>query len=178
MNALDRPVLEAVDLLLDRSPGPYVNVPKLEADPGDVVAICGPNGAGKSTLLRLLAGDIRPSSGHVLLGGDDIAKLPKSEMARRRSMMTQDWNVAFPFTVREVVEMGRAPWGRTEAGPVVVDRAMATTEVDHLANRSVTSLSGGERARTALARVVARTARFSCSMSPPQHSTCITRSSW
>ncbi|MFF2272999.1 heme ABC transporter ATP-binding protein [Agromyces sp. NPDC058136] len=131
------------------------------ASPGRVHALIGPNGAGKSTLLAVLAGDRRPSGGSVVLAGRELADWPVRELARARGVLTQEHQVTFPFPVREVVEMGRHPWARTPAAEdddAVVERSMAATDVTHLGMRTVPSLSGGERARVALARVLAQQA--------------------
>ncbi|WP_084076908.1 heme ABC transporter ATP-binding protein [Demequina sp. NBRC 110057] len=131
----------------------------LDVAHGEVVALVGPNGAGKSTLLGVLAGDRAPSAGVAAFDGRDIADWSPGDLSRRRAVLTQDNQVAFPFRVREVVEMGRAPWqGRAEqdADDEAVDQALATCDVAHLADRTFTSLSGGERARVSLARVLAQ----------------------
>ncbi|MFE6965322.1 heme ABC transporter ATP-binding protein [Agromyces sp. NPDC057679] len=130
------------------------------ATAGRLHALIGPNGAGKSTLLGVLAGDRRPSSGSVSLGGRELGGWPLRELARARAVLTQEHQVSFPFPVREVVEMGRHPWARTAEADDddAVDRAMAATDVTHLGLRTVPSLSGGERARVALARVIAQQA--------------------
>lgn len=126
---------------------------------GEVVALVGPNGAGKSTLLAALAGEIPLSEGVVELDGRDLAHWSTLDMARRRAVLPQSHTVGFPFTAREVVAMGRAPWARTERGDrddELVGTAMALADVTHLAARSFPTLSGGERARVALARVLAQ----------------------
>ena len=127
---------------------------------GEVVALVGPNGAGKSTLLAVLAGDRRPESGVVHLAGAAIDTWSTRELAMRRAVLVQQANVSFSFTVEETVRMGRFVWGGSD--PVDDDAhvatAMAATEVAHLADRDVTSLSGGERARAAMARVLAQDA--------------------
>lgn len=126
--------------------------------PGRVTAILGPNGAGKSTLLGLLAGLAEPAHGQVLLQGRAVAEHTPDQIARWRAVMPQDTAVAFDFTVREVVEMGRYPHRHhpSAADAQMVEAAMQTTGVAHLAGRSVTTLSGGERARTHLARALAQ----------------------
>lgn len=126
---------------------------------GEVHALVGPNGAGKSTLFGVLAGDVAPRTGQVMLEGTPLTGIRPQELARRRAVLLQENTVTFPFTVEQVVRMGRAPWARTPAAEDdddVVHEAMAATEVLPLAGRSVTSLSGGERARVALARVLAQ----------------------
>lgn len=126
---------------------------------GEVVALVGPNGAGKSTLLAALAGELTPSEGSVELDGRGLDHWTALDMARRRAVLPQSHTVGFPFTAREVVAMGRAPWVRTARGErddEVIAAAMASADVGHLAARSFPTLSGGERARVALARVLAQ----------------------
>lgn len=131
----------------------------LEVRAGEVRALVGPNGAGKSTLLSVLTGDRAPSRGHVTVHGAPLSSWSTADLALRRAVLTQDVTVSFPFTVREVVEMGRAPWRGTafeEDDDAIVDDALAATDVAHLQARSFTTLSGGERARAALSRVLAQ----------------------
>ncbi|RAJ46902.1 iron complex transport system ATP-binding protein [Kitasatospora sp. SolWspMP-SS2h] len=126
---------------------------------GEILALLGPNGAGKSTLLSVLAGDQRPARGEVRIDGRPLAGYRPAELARRRALLPQTHEVSFPFPAVEVVRMGRAPWaGRRTADQDerAVARAMAATDCAHLAERPFTALSGGERARVALARVLAQ----------------------
>jgi len=128
---------------------------------GEVHALVGPNGSGKSTLLAVLAGDLAPDSGTVLIGGHAWSSVPAREAARRRALLTQETPLAFPFTVREVVGWGRLPWrGTTEArdDEVVVADVIAEHDLGDILDRAVTALSGGERARVHLARVLAQRA--------------------
>lgn len=131
----------------------------LELHPGELIAVVGPNGAGKSTLLNVLSGDLTPASGSVTLDGVSLGSWKLTQLARRRAVLTQANSVAFPFTVREVVEMGRAPWIGTDSeveDDEAIDAALAVTEVAELAQRIFPTLSGGEKARTSLARVLAQ----------------------
>ncbi|MEV0296426.1 heme ABC transporter ATP-binding protein [Nocardia sp. NPDC050710] len=126
---------------------------------GEVVALVGPNGAGKSTLLAALAGELTPTEGDVELEGRSLTHWTPLDMARRRAVLPQTHTVGFPFTAREVVAMGRAPWVRTarsDHDDERIDAALAAADVEHLAARSFPTLSGGERARVALARVLAQ----------------------
>ena len=126
---------------------------------GELLALVGPNGAGKSTLLSVLSGDVKPTNGVVAIGGRDIRSVRHLELARLRSVLTQENQVSFPFTVAEVVEMGRSPWGRTGSkadDDRAVAEAIGATDVSHLVARRYTSLSGGEKARVSLARVLAQ----------------------
>ncbi len=125
---------------------------------GRVTAILGPNGAGKSTLLAMLSGQRAPRSGRVWLGGQPVSGASTPALARQRAVLPQDTAVAFDFTVQEVVEMGRFAHrqqpSRHEAH--IVAQAMEATGVAHLAGRSINTLSGGERARSHLARALAQ----------------------
>ena len=138
---------------------PVVTGVDLDVRYGQVLALVGPNGAGKSTLLGAVAGDLGPSAGSVLLDDRGVGEWPARDLARRRSVLLQAHEVSFAFTVREVVEMGRAPWlGRDEQDDdeTAIADAMRRADVGHLADRPFTQLSGGERARAALARVLAQ----------------------
>ena len=129
----------------------------LTVDAGRVLVLVGPNGAGKSTLLGVLAGDVRPSSGVVRLDGRDVASYRPRELSRRRSVLLQSNDVSFGYTAAQVVEMGCAPWlGSGRDDDAIVARAVARADVAHLGARAYRSLSGGERARVSLARVLAQ----------------------
>jgi iron complex transport system ATP-binding protein len=130
---------------------------------GEVLVLVGPNGAGKSTLLGVLSGERAPTRGSVTVEGREIGGIRHAELARMRSVLTQDNQVSFPFRVIEVVAMGRAPWARTVEGRddiAAVREAMDAADVSHLADRRYTALSGGERARVSLARVLAQRSRI------------------
>lgn len=135
----------------------------LEVRGGEVLAFVGPNGAGKSSLLGLLAGDLTPTEGEVLLDGRPVAGHRPAALARRRGVLLQEHRLSFPFTVLEVVRMGRAPWrGRPEESrdDELVELGLRTADVAHLAGRRFPSLSGGEKARTSFARVLAQDPRL------------------
>jgi iron complex transport system ATP-binding protein len=148
---------QAVDVVIDGSR--ILDGVSLEVFPGEILALVGPNGAGKSTLLAVLSGDRRPTGGSVSFGGRSVTAMKPLELARLRAVLTQENTVTFPFRVREVVEMGRSPWARTpqaEDDGAAVAAALAETDVSHLADRRYTTLSGGEKARASLSRVLAQ----------------------
>ncbi|MFB9774871.1 heme ABC transporter ATP-binding protein [Brevibacterium otitidis] len=128
---------------------------------GEVLALVGPNGAGKSTLLGVITGDVETASGDVTICSQPAHAWNARELAMRRAVLLQQVDVAFPFSVLEVVEMGRAPWQRTSAArddERIVTAVLDRTETTPFAARTFTSLSGGERSRVALARVLAQAA--------------------
>ncbi|MET9060626.1 heme ABC transporter ATP-binding protein [Streptomyces antibioticus] len=126
---------------------------------GEVLALVGPNGAGKSTLLAALAADLPAAAGTVRIHGRPAAGWSAPELALRRAVLPQAAVLSFPFTVADVVRMGRAPHDSSPAeDEAVISEAMAATEVTHFAARPFSALSGGERARVALARVLAQRA--------------------
>ncbi|MEE6288649.1 heme ABC transporter ATP-binding protein [Georgenia sp. MJ173] len=131
----------------------------VEVRAGEVLALVGPNGAGKSTLLGVLAGDREPHTGAVQLAGRPLSRWSATEAAMRRAVLLQSVTLSFPFTVAQVVAMGRAPWARTsreDEDDAVIARAMALTDTVGFAERVFGTLSGGEKARVALARVLAQ----------------------
>jgi iron complex transport system ATP-binding protein len=120
-------------------------------EPGRITAICGPNGAGKSTLLQALAGLIPLDGGEVLLGG---AALPGGrERARRIGYLPQVGEIAWDLSVGALASLGRLPHG--DRGEAQVAAALAALDLTGLEHRPVSTLSGGERARALLARVLA-----------------------
>ena len=137
----------------------------LGIDEGEITAVLGPNGTGKTTLLRLAAGILAPSTGQVQLFGRDIATMPSVLRARAVTVVPQETHLAFDFTVREIVMLGRAPYlgllgVETASDLEVVREAMDRTEITPLANRSFLSLSGGERQRVTIARALAQSTRI------------------
>lgn len=127
--------------------------------PGRVTAILGPNGAGKSSLVKAAAA-LLPFAGGIRIGADEVTALPPRTRARRIGYLPQDATVQWNVPVAEMVLLGRMPHRAPFAAPSEADRnavraAMAATDTIHLADRAIGTLSGGERARVLLARVLA-----------------------
>lgn len=141
---------------------------------GEIVGVIGPNSAGKTTLIRLLTRVVRPSAGEILLDGRPLASLPAAALAREIAVVPQELPQAFPFTVEQLVLMGRYPHdpGRYFEGEddrAVARAAMAATGVLDLAARPLDELSGGERQRAVLARALAQEPRLLVLDEPTAH---------
>ena len=133
----------------------------LELPGGACTALLGPNGSGKSTLLRLLLGILPPRSGSAWFAGRSLGDWPRAEIAREIGVVPQGEELAFPVGVRELVAMGRYPylgsWRREGAGDRrAVEAAMEQCDVGHLADRLLSTLSGGEQQRARVARALAQ----------------------
>ncbi len=126
-------------------------------EPGTITAICGPNGAGKSSLIMGLAGLLAPAQGRVLLGETELRALPAPERARALGYLPQGSDIAWDVAVESLVALGRHPHGdaRGPTGRAAIDAALSATAMQDLRHRPVSQLSGGERARALLARVLA-----------------------
>lgn len=126
----------------------------LTAKPGEVTAICGANGAGKSTLFRAILGEI-PSTGQMTLNGQDLRGQSVRDLAQTRAVLAQDTQVAFGFTVDEVVCMGHEA-GAAALEPGIPGQALSAVGLAGYGPRHLQSLSGGERQRAHLARALAQ----------------------
>ena len=129
----------------------------LELQAGELLGIIGPNGAGKSSLLGGIA-SVVPSAGRIRLDGADLHDLPAFERARRIALQPQSVEVVWSLKVRDVVALGRLPWGDDD--PDIIQQAMEQAGIIELADRTVDHLSGGEQARVWLARVLANQPRI------------------
>jgi iron complex transport system ATP-binding protein len=155
-----KPMLAAQQLEVTLSGRTVLRDVTLSLPSGQLVALVGPNGAGKTTLLRALAGLV-PSTGTIGVGGDHLSSLSLRERAKRFGYLPQGHLVHWPLPAKDVVALGRYPHGATDPARLsprdeqAVLRAMQATNVVEFAGRPVTELSGGERSRVALARVLA-----------------------
>lgn len=124
-----------------------------------ITVVLGPNGAGKSTLLKCLSGANRLSGGTVSIDGKTLQAYSRKELALRRAVLSQSTEIAFPFKVHEVVLMGRNPHvvrGETEADHKIIEQALQHVDALDLRDREFSTLSGGEKQRVQLARVLAQ----------------------
>jgi iron complex transport system ATP-binding protein len=124
---------------------------------GEVTAIVGPNGAGKTSLLRVLCGEAKPSSGDVVFNGEALEQWQPKDLARMLGVLPQSSSLDFPFTAREIVMMGRIPHGTgLTKDTEIVDAALDLVGGNYLDKRAYTRMSGGEKQRVQLARVLAQ----------------------
>ncbi len=119
--------------------------------PGTITAICGPNGAGKSSLIEALAG-LLPAAGAVCVDGHSVASLAPRDRARRIGYLPQQAEVAWDLSVRSLVALGRLPFG---GGSQEIEDTLEKLDLAGFADRPMSTLSGGERSRVLLARVLA-----------------------
>ncbi|BCR81665.1 ABC transporter ATP-binding protein [Arachnia rubra] len=156
------PVLRVTDVEFGYHPGkPVLRDISFEVSPGEVFIILGANGCGKSTLMRTILGECKPTSGRITVGGDDVTSLGVKQLAQRMAMVFQDHSAPFPFTVLDVVKMGRTPHLPPFASPTKKDNvicleALETVGLKDLAFEPYTQLSGGERQLVLIARALAQ----------------------
>jgi len=134
-----------------------VNDASLALQPGTTTILIGPNGAGKSTLLKLITGEAKPSSGEVLIDGENLHAIPAWRLACQRAVMAQHARLVFPFSVYEVASLGVDGIGRAlprQRREALVGESLAAAGVLDLAARRYQTLSGGEQQRVQFARVL------------------------
>jgi len=146
----------------------------LEVPRGSFLGLLGPNGSGKTTLIQLACGALDVDRGSVLIEGRPLSEWGRRELARQIAVVPQKFELAFPYTVEEVVLLGRVP----HRGPLGLDsqedieiarRAMQATGVDHLCGRRMNELSGGEFKRVVVAKALAQKPRILLLDEPAAH---------
>ncbi len=167
------PLLECCDLSCGYPGHAVLSQIDIQVVTGETVVLLGPNGSGKSTLLKSVCKTLSPISGHINLGGRDLASMGHREAATRVGYVPQDEVFRFEFSVREVVTMGRLPlsdslWDTPEDAKAAED-AMAEADCLHLQDRSVMELSGGEKQRVLIARAIAQGAPLMVLDEPTAH---------
>ena len=156
--------LAADNLTLTRGGRAVVTGLSAALEPGQITAIVGPNGAGKSSLLLGLAGLLAPSEGGVTLDGAVLAALAPRERAKAIGYLPQTPDIAWDVATEALVALGRLPWRDRGAAPI--EAALDALQLQELRHRRVSQLSGGERARVLLARVLAGEPRWICADEP------------
>lgn len=155
----DKPVIEGITF---------------RVEPGEVLGILGPNGCGKTTLLKNLNRNLRPSSGSVMIDDIDLESINKKAIARIVASIPQTNEIRFSFTVREIVGMGRMPFlsdfsGETSEDERIIDDALAKVNITDMADRYISTMSGGERQRVIIARALAQTPKVLLMDEPTLH---------
>ncbi|MDE2521908.1 MAG: ABC transporter ATP-binding protein [Methanocorpusculum sp.] len=168
------PVISAERLCVSYGDHKVLRDLSLAVEEGRFIGILGPNGCGKTTFLRALSRILEPVSGVVMIEGMDVAAYDTRALARILGCVRQETDVAFPFTVREIVLMGRHPHiGRLaplgEADLSIADEAMRRTNTLHLADKLITEVSGGERQRVLIARTLAQQPKILLLDEPTSH---------
>ena len=155
--------LEATELTVHypNAPEPALDSVTMVVPRGSFYAVLGPNGSGKSTLLRALLGMVSHAGGRAHLSGRLISDWDRRGLAREAGVVTQSESLAFPITVREVVAMGRYPYlgalqSETPTDKEAISEAMRMCDIEPLAHRFLSTLSGGEIQRTRVARAFAQ----------------------
>ncbi len=138
-----------------------LNHVSFEVTKGEIIGIIGPNGSGKTTLLKIIDGLLSPQEGEILVEGEPIRQKSRTELAGIIAFVPQEFSLVFPFTVREIVMMGRYPHLSSlrfegDEDYRIVREAMEMTDTLHFSERMMHHISGGERQRVLIARALAQ----------------------
>lgn len=152
-----KPIINCTNLGFSYNETEILNGINISISPGQMIGILGANGAGKSTLLKILCGVLKPKIGEALFNGEALSKMDRRDIAKGIAYIPQDPMFAFPFTVIEVVLMGRAPYiGRFEferdEDREIAENALQAVGILHLKDRLINEISSGERQLASIAR--------------------------
>jgi iron complex transport system ATP-binding protein len=158
-------ILQAKNIVLQLGGNNILNEVNFSLSKGELVGLIGPNGAGKTSLLKVLANLQKPNRGELLIENVPVGSVARKTLARTIGYLAQGAPAHWPLRVRRLVELGRLPylnpWSRLSSEDNdVINNAMALAEVDHLSDRVVNTLSGGERLRVLIARMFATQPRI------------------
>lgn len=151
-----------------------LSIPEWRITEGDFVSLLGPNGCGKSTFLRLIANLTVLQNGSILIEGKKLEEYKRKEIARKIAYVPQKNFSIFPFSVYEIVMMGRTPYLNTmgfesEADKEIVNEALSTMQIENLKNKGINEISGGEAQRVFIARALAQKAKIILLDEPNAH---------
>lgn len=154
---MNDPILKARGITVRAGKKTLVEEVDLDLKAGEIQVLAGPNGAGKSTLLRVFTGENKANEGTVELGGRTLAEWDANDLARKRACLPQSSSLSFPFTIEEVVGIGRIPYqDRREEKKEAIQNALEIVALADRASEGYLHLSGGEKQRVHLARVLAQ----------------------
>ncbi len=157
MDIQNKIILELISLSFEINKKKLINNISLKIEEKDMVSIIGPNGSGKSTLIRLISNEISPSSGEVFFQNKLNSAWDPIDLALSRSVLSQSSHLSFPFSVLDIVKMGRYPSKRDNLGindDDICKYVLNIFDLSDYINRNYITLSGGEKQRVQLARVV------------------------
>ena len=140
-----------------------LHIPDLTLDENKLIAIVGPNGSGKSTLLSCIANTIKPTSGDIFIDGLKTTEYARIDFAKKVSIMNQSTDVNLNLTIEELVSFGRYPYNQgnlTKEDKNIIDESIYNTGVDHIRNKYITQVSGGERQRALLSLILAQQSKY------------------
>jgi iron complex transport system ATP-binding protein len=162
------------DIIAGYDGRPVLRDVRFDVAPGEFLGLIGPNGCGKTTLLRVVSGAMPAMHGQIAIEGNDLRTIGRRKLARTMACLLQDISLDLAFTVRELVMMGRSPHlprigGETPHDFEVAENAMKLCDVSHLADRSITEISGGERQRVLIALCLAQEPRILLLDEPTNH---------
>ena len=167
-------ILEARNIIFGYGEKGVLKNISLKVEEADFIGIIGPNGSGKTTLLKTLCRGLKPLSGQVFYKSKNILKLDTRFVAKNIAMVPQDETIIFPFSVFEIVMMGRAPyinrfaWENKE-DVEIVNSAMKLADISHFKDRNIDELSSGERQRVFIARALAQMPKVLLLDEPTSH---------
>ncbi|MFH1074533.1 MAG: ABC transporter ATP-binding protein [Candidatus Firestonebacteria bacterium] len=167
-------ILEAKNITFGYGEKQVLNNINLSVSKADFIGIIGPNGSGKTTLLRMLCRGLKPKAGQVFFKGEDIFNLDTRFVAKNIALVPQDETIIFPFTVFEIVMMGRSPyinrfsWEKKEDVDIAFS-AMKLADISRFKERNLDELSSGERQRVFIARALAQMPKVLLLDEPTSH---------
>ena len=148
--------LEAVHYVINKKE--LIKNISFNVESGDMISIIGPNGAGKSTLIKLITGELKPSSGNIFLNKTNLKNWDTMELANIRAVLPQTNNLSFPFTVLDIVKMGRHPIKGSSGknNNIICEEIIDIFDLNKHIHQNYITLSGGEKQRVQLARAFAQ----------------------